>query len=101
MSRAKGRSRTFALVLVLELLFGAWIWFSNRPADAQPAAPTATAPAPAAANTTDAPKALTDATKPADAAKPADASKNGEGTKPAKSSKAKKPLIDDLLPIGI
>ncbi len=93
------RSRTFALVLVLELVLGAWIWFSNRPAQAQPAAPTVTAPAPAAVNTADAPKALTDAAKPAP--NPIEPTKKQDCPKPAKSSKAKKPLVEDLLPIGI
>ena len=48
----------FLLVLVLELLVGAWIWFSNTPASAQPstgtgsaaiATPSSPAPAPAPA----------------------------------------------------
>ncbi|HUQ04917.1 MAG TPA: MFS transporter [Kofleriaceae bacterium] len=77
-SRATG-GRTLAIVLVIELLFGAWIWFGgDAPATAQPQVTPAaeTAPAP----------------MPAPELKPA--------------CKAKKPspprdLADDLIPIGI
>ena len=89
----KSRGKTLALVLVLELAVGAYIWFSNRPAEAQPppaaasevAAPTM-APAPPAA---DPELAGAPATPPKDCPKP-----------PPKASK-KKSLADDLLPIGI
>src|SRR5262245_38294781 len=43
MSRLTVRRRTWVLVLALELLVGALIWFSNSPAAAQPSAPTVTA----------------------------------------------------------
>ncbi len=89
----KSRGKTLALVLVLELAVGAFIWFSNRPAEAQPSpaaaaevAPPSMAPAPPAADPklADAPAA-----PPKDCPKP-----------PPKPSK-KKSLADDLLPIGI
>ncbi len=100
MSRLRARSGTIAIVLVLELLVGAFIWFSNAPAQAQPAtqpAPAQTQPAPAAA----------DAPTPADATtKPASAEPDKKRCAPqTKKPSAKKSFaqvaIDDLLPIGI
>jgi OPA family glycerol-3-phosphate transporter-like MFS transporter len=83
----------FLLVLVLELVVGAWIWFSNAPANAQPAdtgsAAAVTAPAPTPAPAA-APAAVADtAGAPQKTACP---------TKPPSPSK---PLSKDLLPIGI
>ena len=77
MSKPRSRRRALAIVLVLELAVGAVIWFSSSPAVAQ--APT-----------------ITEATQPAPtAAKPA------KVECPKKSPSPKKPLSDDLLPIGI
>jgi OPA family glycerol-3-phosphate transporter-like MFS transporter len=91
MSRRAGTGRTLALVFVLELVFGAVIWFRHSPtAQAQPAA---TAPTTAQPATTAVPAA-----QPAPVAAPADPAVCT--LKPKKPS-AKKPLIDDLLPIGI
>lgn len=91
-SPGKSRGRTVALVLVLELAVGAFIWFSNTPAEAQspPAAaaevsPPSVAPAPPAAD----PKLQ--------GAAPASKCPVSPPAKPAK----KKSLADDLLPIGI
>lgn len=87
------------LVLVLELVVGAWIWFSNSPVSAQPAdtgsaAVSAPAPTPAAAPA------------PAKKAQLPDELRKVAGnlgfpicaTKPPSPSK---PLSKDLLPIGI
>ena len=72
-----------ALFLVLELAIGAFIWFRDSPATAQPTATTVSA---------------TSEKSPA-AAKPApQLDKNGCLVKTASPSK---PLTDDLLPIGI
>jgi MFS transporter, OPA family, glycerol-3-phosphate transporter len=97
----KSRGGALVLVLVLELAVGAFIWFSNAPAAAQPAAPPAAADArgaspPAAASP---PDAAADAGAAADA--PAPPAPSQECPKPAQKSAGKKSLIDDLLPIGI
>ncbi|HEY5952170.1 MAG TPA: MFS transporter [Kofleriaceae bacterium] len=106
MSRAGTRSRTIAVVIALELVVGALIWFSSSPSAAQPAAATqptgATQPAadPAGHVTpaTGAPPAVHEAVKPAPnplaPVKP-------DCPKPAKKSTPKKPLWEDFLPIGI
>lgn len=78
MSR-KARTSTIVFVLLIELVIGAVIWFSNTPAaDAQP---TVTSP-PAETQTQVEPKAAAECPKKA-------------------SSSSKKSLADDLLPIGI
>jgi OPA family glycerol-3-phosphate transporter-like MFS transporter len=101
MSRSTSR-RTIAIVLALELLVGAFIWFSSSPSSSQ-AQPTATTEA-----------------KPADAATPAAPTKPAGGTKadkpaptptltnpnaletcPPPKASTKKSLTDDLIPIGI
>jgi OPA family glycerol-3-phosphate transporter-like MFS transporter len=89
----KPRRSILALVLVLELAVGAFIWFSNTPADAQPppaaaaeVSPPSAAPAPPAAD----PKL--------EAAPPAPSK---ECPKPPPKPAKKKSLTDDLLPIGI
>ncbi|MEZ4399862.1 MAG: MFS transporter [Kofleriaceae bacterium] len=93
----KPRSRSLALVLILELAVGAFIWFgTGRTSQAQPtpAAPTAAQPAPADA----AAKVATpqpDATIAAAPAVPAPA------VCPVKKPSPPRPLLDDLLPIGI
>ncbi|HEY5926672.1 MAG TPA: MFS transporter [Kofleriaceae bacterium] len=101
------RSRTIVFVLALELLVGAWIWFSgDSPAAAQPAE---TQPAEgSAAAAVGAPQPVKDAPKPApsveDAKAAADPATAAPGTLkpcPQKKPVAKKPLIEDLLPIGI
>jgi OPA family glycerol-3-phosphate transporter-like MFS transporter len=94
MSRRAGTGRTLALVFVLEVVFGAFIWFRHSPtAQAQP---TATSP-------TTAPTATTAAPPPTEA-QPAAGTATTEppvcAVKPNKHS-TKKPLIEDLLPIGI
>jgi MFS transporter, OPA family, glycerol-3-phosphate transporter len=99
MSRPAGR--TIALVLVLELVVGAWIWFSNSPAVAQTPATTASESAGAPA----APDAVSPA--PDEAQPAADGSASVAPVPPAKTEcpkkapSKKKPLADDLLPIGI
>lgn len=80
----KSRGKVLAFVLVLELLVGAWIWFSHGPAAAQP---------------TDAPPAAT-ATTTADEPAPAPSPSSAQAC-PAKKPSPAKPLSDDLLPIGI
>ena len=103
---SRGRNRTIALVLGLELLVGAWFWFSNAPASAQPVAPTAAEAAqPAAPTAAEAaqpatpepaqPAAATQATEPA-----AGATAAPTPCKPYKPS-AKRSIVDDLVPIGI
>jgi OPA family glycerol-3-phosphate transporter-like MFS transporter len=90
MSRRAGTGRTLVLVFVLEVVFGAFIWFRHAPtAQAQPTAPAPTVIQPAA----DAPATPPTATAPAGAPQACK-------VKPKKPS-TKKPLIDDLLPIGI
>src|SRR5689334_15012514 len=90
MSKTKVAGRTLALVVVLELVAGAVIWFSHSPsADAQPSQ-TTNVPAP--------PPAADAAAKPATDAKDA-------CPVPAKKPHTKKTFgqvaKDDLLPIGI
>ena len=102
----QSRRRSVALVLILELLIGALIWFgTGSRSDAQPAAPTTvpaapvappTAPVPAvappgSAPTVDAPAATTP---------PAAAPAAGTTCKPKKPSKPR-PISDELLAIGI
>lgn len=80
---------SFVLVMVLELVIGAAIWFSGSPAAAQPS----TAPTEAGVIATTATTATTSPTiDPTAAAKPAC---------PKKAPRPQKPLSDDLLPIGI
>ncbi len=118
---SRGRNWTIALVLGLELLVGAWFWFSNAPASAQPAPAAVTEPSPAdPAHPTAAdaaqpaataaagrvPKAVTDALKPVpsldEVARTHEPGADGApvACKPYKPS-AKRSLVDDLLPIGI
>jgi OPA family glycerol-3-phosphate transporter-like MFS transporter len=94
--------RSFAFIFVLELLVGAWIWFSGAPAEAQPtpASPVATetVAAPTNAAAPDAPAATaTSPTSPTTA----DADSSKTTACPAKKPSKPKPLSDDLLPIGI
>jgi OPA family glycerol-3-phosphate transporter-like MFS transporter len=102
MSRPSTRSRTIAIVIVLELVVGAWLWFSNTPAQAQPAA-SPPAPAQVTPATSDVPKALDELTTPAPIA--VDKDKKPDCPKPAKKASTKKSFAqvakDDLLPIGI
>jgi MFS transporter, OPA family, glycerol-3-phosphate transporter len=97
MSRARPRSRTIAIVLALELLVGAFIWFSTgpEPAEAQAPAPAAGAPSPS-----DVAKPLPRPDELAKTVQPAPAPHEVKRCKPAKPA-AKKPLIDDILPIAI
>ncbi|MDX2090861.1 MAG: MFS transporter [Kofleriaceae bacterium] len=100
------RSRSpFLLVLVLELLVGAWIWFSNSPASAESSdagsaavtAPAAAAPAPAPAAPAPAAPAkvkLTDEMRKV-------AGSLGFPSCATKPPSPSKPLSKDLLPIGI
>ncbi len=97
-------ARTVAIVLTLELLVGAAIWFSSGPgpAAAQPTEPSQ--PAPAAAPVEPAAAAATAAVaQPPTIKAPAPAADDGKVKCPKKppSKKKKKDLIDDLLPIGI
>ncbi len=80
---AKTRTSTLVIVLVIELLLGAVIWFSGAPAaEAQPtSSPTIT-------------QTTTATTTTAQPDKKAECPKK-------KSSSAKKSLADDLIPIGI
>ena len=93
---SKPRSKALALVVVLELLVGAVIWFSHSPTVAaqpvggsavQPDNTSAAAPAPAAAPTA------------GDVKKAGDA--KADCPKPAKKPSTKKPLSEDFLPILI
>ena len=98
MSKPTVRSRTIAIVIVLELLVGAFIWFSSSPSAAQPSSqpPGHGQVTPAAA---DAPKAE-QLTQPAP--NPiADVDKAKKPDCPKSAKKPKKPLVEDLLPIGI
>lgn len=110
MSRPVVRRRTLALVLLLELAFGAWFWFSRTPsAEAQPASPTDASGARAPAESSDAPAEGQPAAPAANApivagtAPSASAAPNQPAKVdcPKKKPAAKKPLTDDLLPIGI
>lgn len=84
---SRPRSKTFALVLVLELLVGAAIWFSySPPVAAQPTSGSAVIP--------DNTSAVAPAPAVEQAAKP-------DCPKPAKKSSAKKDIKDDLIPIFI
>ncbi|HSD88191.1 MAG TPA: MFS transporter, partial [Kofleriaceae bacterium] len=101
MSRTKVSSRTIALVVVLELVVGACIWFSHSPsASAQPARATAAAgvPSGSAAAATPPPAPGTPATTIAAADAPV---AKDQCPKPPKKPHAKKPLADDLIPIAI
>ncbi len=108
MSRRSVSGRTLALVMVLELGVGAFIWFRNAPsAAAQPAAATGSAASGSAGSAaqpapTPSPTAgsAVEAASGAPAAVPAPADKTKCPGKP-KSAAPKKALIDDLLPIGI
>lgn len=84
----KSRGRVFAIVLVLELAVGAFIWFS-QPAAAQPAAAQPAATAPAAAD------------QPAAGAPVAAPTADADKAPTAPPKKPKKALADDLIPIGI
>jgi MFS transporter, OPA family, glycerol-3-phosphate transporter len=100
MSRPGRRSRTIAVVLVLELLVGAFIWFSTGPT-AQAQAPTE--PGPAAGEVPTPAEVTKPLPKPEELAKqikPPLPDSKVTVCKPAKPS-VKKPLIDDLLPIAI
>ncbi|MGE0869231.1 MAG: MFS transporter [Kofleriaceae bacterium] len=90
-SSTRPRGRTIAFVLVLELIVGAVIWFSNSPAAAQPttAAPPAVVEPSPGTPTTSALGAHDDDSKPIAKACPK--------KKPA----PKRSLVDDLIPIGI
>ena len=80
----KARTSTLVFVLLIELVVGAVIWFSNAPsADAQPPSSMASPPA-----------EMHSAQPDAKAPSPSDCPKK-------KSSSTKKALVDDLLPIGI
>jgi OPA family glycerol-3-phosphate transporter-like MFS transporter len=82
-SRSTG-GRTLAIVLVIELLFGAWIWFGgDAPATAQPAVPALAEPA---AST------LPPAASPAPELKP---------VCKVKTPSPPRDLAEDLIPIGI
>lgn len=99
---SRPRTRTLAIVLAFELLVGAFIWFSSSPSVAQPAqvAPAAAAtPADSTGSADAQTPPSTDATAPSSEANAA-ATGGPTQCKPAKPS-AKKPLLDDLLPIGI
>lgn len=93
------RSRKVAFVLVLELVIGAVIWFSQSPAAAQPAGSGVADVADLATGS------AMSAPEVAPVAAAADYSKLG-GTEsaagcPKKARTPAKPLSDDLLPIGI
>ncbi|HEU0033421.1 MAG TPA: MFS transporter [Kofleriaceae bacterium] len=93
MSNRRSVGRTLAIVVVLELLVGAWIWFGNMPstASAQPATAESQGATPAATVASpELPSSLKPAPKP-----PA------KLECPKKKSSPPKPLTDDLLPIGI
>ncbi len=82
--------RTLAIVLVIELLFGAWIWFGgDAPATAQPA------PAPAAAATT--PPSTGPSIQPATPP----VSEPAKVVCPTKKPSPPRDLAKDLIPIGI
>ncbi len=84
--RGGTRGRTFAIVLIVELLFGAWIWFGgDTPATAQPSSPSIAAPA--------------SPTTPALAPAPATAPAKVECKK--KTPSPPRDLKSDLIPIGI
>ncbi|MGN6105613.1 MAG: MFS transporter, partial [Kofleriaceae bacterium] len=94
-------------MLVLEILVGAAIWFSSSPeADAQPVPAAATEAAGSAIDPAPSPVATppsADGAAASDAAAPGAppaAQAAGSGCPPKKPS-AKKPLSDELLPIGI
>jgi len=87
--------RSFALIFVLELLVGAWIWFSGSPAEAQPAA------SPVASETVAAPASAAPDAPTAAPVTSADAGSTEAPACPPKKASKPKPLSDDLLPIGI
>lgn len=87
----KPRSKALALVVVLELLVGAAIWFSHSPTvAAQPLGGSALQP--------DNTSAAAAAPTPAPAAGEV---KKADCPKPAKKPASKRALSDDLIPIGI
>ena len=99
MSRATVKRHTVALVIVLEILVGAAIWFSSSPSQAQPAAATpaqVTAPAGSAVPVT--PTSVTPAT---DAANPAPTATACPASKPHKKTPFLTAMRKDLVPIGI
>jgi OPA family glycerol-3-phosphate transporter-like MFS transporter len=97
MSRRSISGRTLAFVVVLELAVGAFIWFRQTPAQADPAQVTATTPAGSSQGS-----AVTPAPAPSeDQATAAEPAAPAECTLKPKKPKSKKALIDDLLPIGI
>jgi MFS transporter, OPA family, glycerol-3-phosphate transporter len=111
MSRPK--KRTIALVLALELLVGAFIWFSSSPSSAQPsaaAAETAAAGEPAAAAELE-PEPAVAAPALSGVGAPPSREANAPGAVAATempvewckpfTPKPPKNLLDDLLPIGI
>src|SRR5687768_10546897 len=125
-ARSGKRSRTLAIVLVVELLIGAVIWFSSMPSDAEAepisatSAPAPTAPAPVEArkDCPPAPKAwkpkmcvthvehgkgtIIAATGIGGTAELVVEFDSGQKTVTGKSVKScKRSLSDDLLPIGI
>jgi OPA family glycerol-3-phosphate transporter-like MFS transporter len=116
MSRRAVPGRTLALVLVLELAVGAFIWFRNAPsASAQPGATgsgsaaetdsgSASLPSPSPAPAPGAARSPAEPTPGAPAAVPAPDDKTKCPAKP-KSSVVKRTfgqvVVDDLLPIGL
>jgi MFS transporter, OPA family, glycerol-3-phosphate transporter len=114
MSRTRGGGRTLALVVVLELLVGAWFWFSQSPttAEAQPATATqpqgsaAATPADGTATAGTPANGSATASTPATATTPVTAATSPSGVVDCppfkkKPTPPKKPLIEDLLPIGL
>ncbi len=94
--------RTLAIIVIIELLFGAWIWFGTGDAPAaQPAPAPVTSAEPGAA----APPGVVAPTPPSDA--PAVAPTAATPATPGKVECPKKPpspprdLMKDLIPIGI
>jgi MFS transporter, OPA family, glycerol-3-phosphate transporter len=90
---SRPRSKTFALVLVIELLVGAAIWFSHSPpVAAQPSAPTS-------------PSTTTTVTQPDNTSAAAPAPEPTETAKadcPKPAKKPPKPFAwDDLIPIAL
>ena len=81
--------RPLAWILIVELVFGALIWFGGGPVLAQPA------PTPTEAHVEQTTATGTSTTPATVDAKP------GDGCPTKKSSSKKKPLSEDLLPIGI
>ncbi len=100
--------RTLALVLVLELAVGAFIWFRNAPAaEAQPAGSGSAAAAPANASPPTTPPSTAGSATETPPAPPAavPAAPDGKAKCPSKPKPPGKSFLqvveDDLLPIGI